>query len=252
VGIFIFKWHRIVFVSLFSVLVLGIVACGEDDVASQPEPVAAAPTSTQVPAPTATQVVIEATPVPVPTETPVPKPTKVPPTPTPVIDLDALYDVGEERPFPDLLLGSAENHDRDEAAANWDAFLGNTRVIGELSGPNILDLCADHTGKWLIGSDKELQPLGGMTFTWELEGSVAGRWNEVKLIMTPDQFSSLLYGNHLIHITSPTTIYTTLLPIGGLTAGKPKPGFEYQTIMTNQAQDHNYEFSDTTDTTCAR
>ena len=119
-----------------------------------------------------------------------------------------------------------------------------------MDGPNILDLCSDNTGKWLIGSDRELKGLTGMTFTWEVKSSPAGRWNEPKLVMTSDQFGSLIYGNHLIHITSLDSLYTVLLPIGGLTSGKPKPGFEYQTIMTNQAQDHNYEFSDTTDTTC--
>lgn len=255
------------FASLLSVLVLSLVACGEEDgAAGQSESAAATAASAPAPAQTATQVVIEVTQTPIPTATPnptptavpptptavPPTPTAVPPTPTPAIDINALYDVGPERPFPDALLGSSDRLDRDEAVTIWDTFLGNTRVIGELSGPNILDLCADHTGKWLVGSDFELEPLTGMTFTWEIISSVAGRWNESKLVMTSDQFSSLTYGNHLIHRTSSDSLYTVLLPIGGLTAGEPKPGFEYQTIMTNQAQDHNYEFGATTDTTCTR
>lgn len=125
-------------------------------------------------------------------------------------------------------------------------------MIGELNGPNIVDLCSDHTGKWLIGSDIELIALAGMTFTWEVNSSPAGRWNEPKLVKTSDQFSSLLFGNHLIHITSPDSLYTVLLPIGGLTGGTPKPGFENQTIMTNQGKDQNFEFSETTDTVCTR
>jgi hypothetical protein len=204
------------------------------------------------PVPTATQVVIEVTPAPIPTETPIPTATAVPPTPEPTVDLDALYDIGDERPFPDLLLTAAESHDRDEAVVLWDAFLSNTRVIGEIDGPNILDLCADHTGKWIVGSHVELKALTGMTFTWELKGSVAGRWNEPQLVMTSDQFGSLIYGSHLIHLVNPTTIYTTLLPTAGLVSGKDKPGHPSHTVMTNQDKDYNYEFSDTTDTTCTR
>ena len=270
-GTFIFKWRHLALVSSLIALVLTGVACGrdaeEDRAASDLNSGAAAATSTSVPVPpmatatsvptvtvepTATFAVIKVTPSPIPTETPIPTATPVPPTPTAAINIDALYDLGPERPFPEALLGSSDRLPRDEAAAIWDAFLGNTRVIGELDGPNVLDLCSNHTGKWLIGSDRELKPLTGMTFTWEVKTSVAGRWNEPHLVMTSDQFGSLIYGNHLIHITSADSLYTVLLPIGGLTGGEPRPGREYQTIMTNQAQDHNYEFGDTSDTTCAR
>ena len=88
VGIFIFRWRRIMLVSLLGALAFGVVACGEDDsVASQPQSTTVAATSVPAPAstattpPTATQGVIKVTPVPIPTETPVPTPTEVPPTP---------------------------------------------------------------------------------------------------------------------------------------------------------------------------
>ena len=256
-GTLIFKWRYIAAISILLTLFLSAVACGEaDQTTSTPNPVAAAATSTTAPvpptstvAPIATFVVIEVTPAPIPTETPIPTLTPVPPTPTPFVDLEALNDVGPQRLFPDSLLGSSDRLERDVAAEIWDAFLSDTRISGELSGPNVLDLCADHTGTWVFGSDIELRPLTGMTFEWEVQTSPAGRWNEPKLVMTSDEFASLTYGAHLIHITSDDSLYTVLQPIGGY---RPvSEGHEQASIFTLNGNDYSYEFSETTDTVCA-
>ncbi len=276
-GTLIFRWRHLALISTLIALLLSAVACGgdanEEAAASDSNPVAAAatstavplpptataaptatnlpePTATNVPEPTATFVVVQVTPAPIPTETPIPTPTPVPPTPEPVVDLKALNDVGPQRPFPDSLLKTSERLERAEAVAIWDAFLSDSRIIGELDGPNVLDLCSDHTGRWVHGSQVEISPLTGMTFEWEIKSSPAGSWNQPHLVMTSDEFASLTYGAHLIHRASDGTVYTVLYPVGGY---RPvTEGYEQPSIFTLNSNDFSYEFSETTDTMCAR
>lgn len=85
-------------------------------------------------------------------------------------------------------------------------------------------------------------------FDWEIEPSVAGRWNEPHLVMTSPDFDAFKVSSRSLHLNADGSVYAVLLPIGGF--AKDLEIYPGPSIVTQIGNDIVYEFSNTTDTVC--
>jgi len=130
-------------------------------------------------------------------------PTFVPPTPVPPLtDISSLtgrgllgFDV--VKVFPEELKSDSPPLDRSDAVELMRAFVSNTRIV---HGESITDFCSDGSGLYVSSRAIDDEKLH-----WEVKTNPAGRWNEVRILHSPDnpEMAALFVGGQGTIITRP-------------------------------------------------